>query len=86
MNLLHDACAERIVGGSTMLNITNSVSNVVSPVTVKPKLDITTSPRITAKTLVANQSNLSVGVIASGAVNSSFLGSQIVAQFNDLVV
>ena len=86
MNLLHDACAERIVGGSTMLSITNSVSNVVSPVIVKPKLDITTSPRITAKTLVANQSNLSVGVIASGAVNSSFLGSQIVAQFNDLVV
>lgn len=82
MRLLNEACAERIVGGGLTLNLTTSVSNSVAPTTVKPKVDISNKPNVIAKANVGNQSNLTIGVIASGAVNSSFLASQIVSQVN----
>jgi len=84
MRLLHNTQAERIVGGSPTININTMVSNSVGPTTVMTSSTVVAKPKINARTTVANQNNVAVGVIAYGGVNTSFSASQVFAQINDL--
>lgn len=84
MKLLHDTYAECIVGGGPSININTSVSNAVGETTVTNSSSVSTKLKIVA--LPSVQSNLAVGVVAYGGVNSSFSASQAFAQVNDLAV
>lgn len=84
MKLLHDTYAESIVGGGPSININTSVSNAVGETTVTNSSSVSTKLKIVA--LPSVQSNLAVGVVAYGGVNSSFSASQAFAQVNDLAV
>lgn len=84
MRLLHDTHAERIVGGGPSININTNVSNIVGSTTVMNSSSVIAKPKIIAKPSLTTQSNLAVGVIAYGGVNSSFSASQVFAQINDL--
>lgn len=84
MNLLHDTHAERIVGGGPSININATVNNTVGSTTVMSNSIVIARPKIIAKPSLTTQSNLAVGVIAYGGVNSSFSASQAFAQINDL--
>ena len=84
MRLLHDTHAESIVGGGPSININTTVSNTVGPTTVMNSSSVVARPKIVTKTALATQSNLAVGVIAYGGVNSSFSASQVFDQINGL--
>ena len=84
MNLLHDTHAECIVGGGPSININTTVNNTVGSTTVMSNSTVVAKPMIVAKPSLTTQSNLAVGVIAYGGVNSSFSASQAFAQINEL--
>ncbi|NBQ92213.1 MAG: hypothetical protein EBT96_12720 [Betaproteobacteria bacterium] len=84
MNLLLDTQAEHIVGGGPSININTTVTNTVGSTTISNNSMVVAKPKIIAKPSLTTQSNLAIGVIAYGGVNSSFSASQAFAQINDL--
>ena len=84
MTQLHDCDCEQISGGAPVGNISTTVNTSVGPTTVTSNASIVAKPKITTKAGVANQFNVAVQSLTFAGVNTTFSGTQVNTQVNDL--